>query len=79
MEVNGNDPTFTGELDQQTGRPAGSNIPIRLEIASRILAGIAGNSEIIQASNGNGDVLVKRSLSLADALIEAHNRSIEGD
>jgi hypothetical protein len=76
MKVNGNAPTietraeFTSE--HALGERLMSNMPIRLEIAARILAGWAANTNGVI-----GSVDVDSALSFADSLIAAHNASSE--
>ena len=64
MKVNGNDRMFSlcGHGNVR------SNIPIRLEIASRVLPSI---TEI------PADQAIKLALKIADALIAEHNKSCE--
>lgn len=79
MKVNGNDPTISYEVQESgLGIAAGpqSNIPIRLEIAARILAGSDTTPDMC---NGIAGPLIspQTALELADALIAAYNASVK--
>lgn len=54
-----------------------SNMPIRLEIASRILSGMVANSE--RYENQTVKDLLEQSCEMADALIHLHNQDIGED
>lgn len=79
MKVNGCDPVFptNPQHDHYSG------IPVRLEIAARILAAMNSSMEIVEASerlsqaSGNSDnnFLAMAALAQADELIELHNKT----
>jgi hypothetical protein len=82
-KVYGKSPTFV--FDNEIGALSGSNIPIRLEIAARILASIA--APVVQSAGEYESGSTARSLNrmpdvalhLADRLIEAHNSTQKAD
>jgi len=79
MKVDGNDPVIStaprycseSDTDHSMYGDTTSNIPIRLEIASRVLAGLV-TTQRSQATN-----FVNLALSYADSLIKAHNDSFK--
>jgi hypothetical protein len=78
VKVNGNDPLFTHSGDSF---PPTSLMPIRLEIASRILAGYGPFEE---SANGgipaySPEDRAVEALRAADALIAAHNAIASGE
>lgn len=79
MKVNGNLPTFGDDGVPVDIQPA-SNIPIRLEIATRIAQGmIAGNWDCSYYGeygySSSKDYRAKLALEMADALIASHNET----
>lgn len=85
MKVNGNDPTILYDVQENgNGIAAGtfSNIPIRIEIASRIFAGnlswYLDQGIKLEASLTNAD-MAAAALRAADALIKAHNETCGGE
>jgi len=84
MKVNGNDPIF--ETDPEGHRVGSytpttqSNIPIRLEIASRILGDIyIERRASLDAGVIDMDDISEVAIRRADSLIEAHNRTCKGE
>jgi hypothetical protein len=83
-KVYGKSPTFV--FDNEIGALSGSNIPIRLEIAARILASNYGDWARVKQDEFSGKpfsefyaYLATVSLHLADALIAAHNSTQKAD
>ena len=66
MKVNGNDRIFENGYDGSFSLK--SNIPIRLEIASRVII-------MVNNSGFNLIQLSKHALLIADTLIDEHNKS----
>jgi hypothetical protein len=87
VKVDKNAPTFGGTetMGQTISQHSRSNIPIRLEIAARILASIA--APVVQSAGEYESGSTARSLNrmpdvalhLADRLIEAHNSTQKAD
>lgn len=76
MKIDRNDPAHS--IPASGGYDVWGGIPLRLEIASRILAGALANPEFTQDFNRKSDdEIAKRILSAADALIEAHNQTYQ--
>lgn len=76
MKVNGNEQTFT--FDHEIGAISGSNIPIRLEIASRILVGVIAANDHTNVDWHTEEIVdkqIKNALRYADALIAEHNKT----
>ena len=75
MKVNGNDPVFIPAVSGNGDLAATeSNIPIRLEIASRILLNWARLSDFEERHPK-----ILAALEYADDLIEAHNETCGGE
>ena len=79
MKVNGNDPTLKLDV-QKDGGFLMSSIPIRLEIASRIAAGLAADPNFVESCSGDyANLLSKTSFKVADRLIAKHNETCGGE
>ena len=81
MKVNGNDPTFKLSVQEDGGFTI-KNTPIRLEIASRILAGNLGwyfDHGIKLGTSFTDEKMTAVALRAADALIKAHNETCGGE
>lgn len=77
MKVNGNDPTHIVSLAQIIGGElCGSNIPIRLEIASRVLG---GRSSDMGRTLQDDIKTIEWALDMADRLIAKHNDTCGGE
>jgi hypothetical protein len=75
MKVDKNALTFKLSGDGNGNCGTESNIPIRLELASRIMAGMFANDLTVNHQR----VMAESALIYADALIEAHNKTVEGE
>lgn len=75
MKVDGNQLVPNIEFAEDSVGAFG--IPLRLEIAARLLAGKMANRDHIDGV----DVMVvcRGLLAIADCLIDAHNESVEGE
>jgi len=83
VKVNGNDPIFVPAVSGDGDLAATeSNIPIRLEIASRIMAGNFGwyveRVKKLLSTVTYGDIAAD-VLIVTDALIKAHNETCGGE
>jgi hypothetical protein len=76
MKVENNARTF----NTYAGMGSESNIPIRLEIAARVVQGFLANTSVSiseYAWERQCQAIARDCLVLADALIEAHNETCE--
>lgn len=72
MKVDGNAPTFD-YATRSNGQAHFSNIPIRLEIASNLMAGICASNIKTEAEK-----VIPLVFKIADRLIAEHNKTYEG-
>lgn len=63
------------KIERNTPLSSSTIIPIRLEIASKLLAGMCANPTTTTIT----DLLVKGALDTADSLIETHNKTAESE
>lgn len=66
-------------MSEKVGRFSAATMPIKLEIASRILAGINSDNRNIIDICDDPHIVIRSSLGQADALIQAYNDQLEGE
>jgi hypothetical protein len=65
---------FDGDMSGEVIVVSGGSIPLRLEIAARLLAGAMADPNY-EPDETNVRIATRRILRLADILIEAHNET----